>query len=753
MRHLDGRWMLDVGERLTKRIPVQASGLLVSAMALAMAPGALAQSTTAPPAPPTSDSAAPESTLGEIVVTARRREESIQNVPLSVDVTGAQDIVNQGAHNVADLQYSTPNVYFGNPNTGATSVYIRGIGDFTRNIGIDSRVSTYVDGVYVGSSIAVDQGLVDVDRIEILRGPQGTLFGKNTVAGAINIVTKRPGPDFEGSLDVSIGSYQARRISAGLNIPLAHNLFVRGGVQYQKRDGFVRNIFDGGRLANIDRLTGRVQLRYEPSDNLTIDLEADAMRDHHTIYYKLMTENPLSPGGYTGPDAPFVANLNTDPLYRINVRGGSSTAKYEFDNGGALIGIVAYRYNRLRNQDDQDLGPILAADSQFDTRYKQVTAELRYESPDDRPLTYVAGLYYLNSRGRVNLQAASLIFPTSIAQPPAASDNLLIRSAGTSTTDSYAAFANGTYALTDRLKLELGGRLIREKKGVDYAQVTSLFTTFALALPSYSVQDSFWKTAFTPSASLSFQANRDLLFYARASRGYKSGGYNADVVADDNIRFDPEYVNAAELGLKSTLLDGHLRFNADVFISKHTDYQVFQFTIQGASTIIQLRNAGRATAKGFEFELVAEPVSGLRLSADGGYVDAKFTRFDDCAGIGVDCAGQRLIGAPKFTGNLSALLRQEVGGLGELSLFGQYSYRGSAFTNIPNAPNVRTQSVGIVNGSIGFKPEGTPIEIYANVKNLFDTRRVEAAAFTFLQSPFATYNLPRMFEFGVRAKF
>lgn len=672
----------------------------------------------------------------DIVVTARRREESLKDVPSSVTSIGAAQIEQSGAAKLSDVQFSVPNVYFGNPqNQTQTAITIRGVGDYSRNIGMDTRVSVYVDGIYVGNSLGLNQQLLDVERVEVLRGPQGTLFGRNTVAGAINLVTKRPDDVAAGQIGLSAGNFDMRKVSGDANIPLSDTVFVKVGGGYTKSARYVTNLFDGSKLGGGDSWGLRSQLRWLASEGLTIDLASDYGQADNDSFQK--TSASLTALG------PYQVNFDTPVFDRTRQWGASLRTTLEVGSG-TLVGIAAYRWVRGIAQNDEDGSPLFIADSNFTTKSRQLTGEIRYESsPADR-FRYIVGAYTEHG------SAASFIGSTSPVLAPNIPGNLLVDDHGRSNQTNYAVFGNMEYDIAPSLTLEAGARFSLDRKKIDFTQFV---TNPALGLVSFTKIDAFSDSSFTPSGSLKLRASETTNLYARLSKGYKSGGYNADVVSNSDIRFRPETVIAIEAGIKSELLDRKLRINAAVFQSRHTDYQVFQFItpIGSTSSILQLSNAGKARSRGFEID-AGLFLGDLTLNGGIGYADATFLSFPNCSAI-TSCEGQRLPGSPKWTGSASALYQFPLSRSIDTSMFAQYSHRSGTFTDVPNFATLQTQSIHLVNARVTFNHRDSGLSFYVFGDNLFDSHRIQSANSLFLGIPTRFYNMPRTYGAGASYKF
>jgi iron complex outermembrane receptor protein len=721
--------------------------------------------------------------LEEIFVTARRVQESLQDVPVAVSALNADTLANLNANSVRDIEFSVPNLYLGIPATNTQSVVsIRGVGDYARNIGTDLRVGVYLDGVYMGRSSAVNQEFLDVDRIEVLRGPQGVVFGRNTIAGAINLVSKRPTSARELNGEFSYGNYDAVTARASANLPLSDTVFARVGIGYRVRDGYTRNLFTGSRLDEANVWSTRGQLRFVPDDRLTIDLDADYLdEDRKVVVQPPLADfpgTPVAPGvflfppspGFSTAPAPRDVNLNFDPREQRELWGVAGQARYDFDGGPSLVSITAYREARSGYTNDDDTGPADVVQQAYEETFKQFSQELRLEAPTSARLGYVLGLYYFHEEGESSRQSFSTpalaLAQIAFGNPYPTRGNLLTSNAGRNTTDAYAAFANFTYRFTDALTLEIGGRLTHERKRlrdyfVDVAvlpgfppfianRVNGPTTQFGSAIPltQVSVPD-VSATNFAPSGSLSYKLSERALIYGRISRGFRSGGFNADLVGRSDIRFSPETASAYEIGLKSDLLDRRVRLNAALFRSDFNDYQVFQFVPNGNLTTLQLTNAGQARSQGFEIETQVALADFLRLGGNIGYTDAKFRSFPGCA-PGLDCAGQRLPNAPEWTWSANAQLTHKLGA-GEISLFTEVTFRDDVFTDSPVSPVLLTDSLTLWNANLSYAIG--EVTLFAFGENLTDETRKQAVGRTFLGVPNGFYNAPRTYGAGLRFRF
>lgn len=614
------------------------------------------------------DSATDNGGLAEIVVIAQKRSENLQDVPISITALSADDLQARGTNSLKDLQYNVPNLTLFSKSDFNPNYIIRGISSGARNIGFESSLGVYVDGVYMGRTSSANQELVDIDHVEVLRGPQGVLFGKNTISGALNIFTKRPSNDVEGQVSGEYGNYNAIRANAYVSGPIINDkVYAKVSTFVAKRDGYIRNILPAGtvgtgpnRFDNDKTYGARGELRFTPTESLDIALRGDWS---HTRRAGDINEVGAvdNPGGF--PLTGVVPGIRTVSATGLNqeertLKGGSLTATYDFDSGAQLVSISALRklkYNVVEADIDAEPAEFLFVD--FADRLNQFTQEVRYVSPSDKSFKYVLGAYYFNQTSDSSRQFSfggdlKDVFGIPREVPVAA------RPFGQVKTKSFAFFANVSYALTDALELNVGGRYNNERKTLFFGQ-----EGIPLAgLPDVPQTNDRQKTSdFSPSVGVNFRPSKDVLLYARYAKGFKSGGWNADILSTDviaDIRFRPEEISSYELGLKSELLDRRLRVNVALFNLDYTDLQISTYNERTGQ--FETGNAS-ARSRGFELEVTARPTDGLDLGFAVGYSNAKYTNYlvspavPDPDGAGpltgtpaVDLKGARL-DAPRWT--------------------------------------------------------------------------------------------------------
>lgn len=681
---------------------------------------------------------AEESGLNVIVVTAQKREQNIQNVPVAVSVTTGEDLERLQVTNVESLQYSTPSLVVAGTDPSRQRFGIRGISDQSRNAGFDNRIGVYVDGVWVGRSAASNQGVLDVASIEILRGPQGTLFGKNTVAGAINIISAKPEFGTSGYVEAEYGNYDNRRLRGMLNVAASDNVAMRVSGMVHKRDGFVENISNGLDYDNRDEYGFRGQLLIESGDT-SLYIAGD------TAQFKgRVTAGGIRIGDPFAPDPRQIA-INEEQNFKIGYDGLSAQVDHEFGNGGTLTSITGFRTSRYDGESDEDFTPFdFATTKPISEETSHFSQEIRYASDDSGRFDYVIGLFYLDQ----DIQGGGTATAFAPAINPLAPPIFVgVTQDGTVKSQNYAIFAHTNFDITDRLELTAGVRFNKEDKSVDYAitDTSGLFT-------NGSLQDTRSSSDFSPTVSLNYDITDDVMGYARYARAYKSGGWNTDFVASVNdIAFDDESVDAFELGLKSLLFDRRLRLNLSAYLSKHSDFQVFSFSqLSTGGTALRATNAGKVTSKGIEVEADLQPVDWLNLFVNYGYNDTKFDSFENGGGPGVDFDGNRPAEAPKHNLNLGIATDFDLG-FASLMIQGDYNYRSSFFSNPNNLPVNLNSSLEQVNLRAGL--DFGNVSVFGWMRNAFDVEKQIYNGRSFLGATRAEYNDPQTYGVTVKVKF
>lgn len=719
--------------------------------------------------------------IGEIVVTAQKRSENIQNVPIAISAVSSQFLETRGITSIDSLGSIAPNVKFERAPSNKTISQIAIRGSVTINPAVtwEPAVGLYLNGVYIAKAQGSIFDVADLERVEILRGPQGTLYGRNALAGAVNLVPKMPSGELGFKGELTYGNYDYWKGRAVLDLPAMGPFSLKLSGQIQKRDGFIKltpNPYPQaflagpartGRTNDLDGKSGMVQLRFKPAES---DFTADYMFDYSKFdqrpdYAQLVRINrngrpedifdPNSPGYafggaffplnlYERADRQSTASLDANPLYeRSRTYGHALTLA--LDVGGATIkSITAYRNLKWADRIDLDGSPLPVAFTGRDTSFHSWSQELQVSGAtmDDR-LKYVAGVFYYKEK-------AETLGPQSFFGGGSS-----FQSDYGSNTEAFAAFAQIDYAFTDALKLTLGGRYTHEKKDVrrflrvNFDAANGIFAPVVVAdIPYGGVPDAKYNK-FNPAVTLAYQPSQDINLYARFAQGFKSGGFNgetndfrAPTAACPTGAFElcnpyrPETVNSYEVGIKTRLAGGKIILNIAGFWDEHKDIQLSVFTANGAASSI-VKNAAAARIRGLEFETVIRPIDALTINASLALLDPKYKSYIEAInGVDTDVSGNRAFPhTPKTTGSIGADLRLAQGDWGKFNINGDFSYVSSYYTfpyalvtpnaSAQNANNTKSKGRSIVNlrAAVAEVPlGGAKAEFALWVKNLTKER-------------------------------
>ena len=682
---------------------------------------------------------AAEGWIEEVLVTAQKREENIMDVPIAMTAMTGEALAAAGIQNIEEMGASVSNMMLlPAQNNSNMDVSIRGLWTSSNDPGLDPGTSVYVDDVLLGRDFSWKTNLMDIERIEVLKGPQGTIFGRNTISGAINITTKKPSEEFEAHGDINIGNYDLRQYRASISGPLIEDtLSATASVVHRKRDGYLDNVL-GGTLNYEDSTGGRVSVLFTPNSRLSMDFAVDMTTDDGNSNYVVATLGLGAPPGGADPFDRKVA-IDNPGFEERDLWGASARISYELENGYTIKSITAYRDSELNNLTDQDYIPIQGFYTSRDFAQEQFTQEFQLISPASDQFNWVAGLYYLDSEFETSTKLVFqedvfLLFFGCCAGFEGTSDSV-----ASIDTQSYAAFFNATYDITEQLSLNIGVRYTDEEKdsliGQLITQPAVLPIMSILGFPAVTPRpESISASEVSPTISLTYAINEDANTYLKWARGFKSGGFIASLIAPvdpgnpdgvGDISFAPETVDNYELGLKWMGFDNRLRLNAAVFYMDYTDMQVQQDTF---GNLKRVTNAGEATIKGFEADILVTPSENLELTAGFGYVDATFDKFDGCSGVGTSCAGNTLPQAPEVQASASAQYTQPLSSGLELVFRADVSYQDEAFQDVTNVtvspfgtPNFELQeSYTLVNARLQLRPENQRWGISLWAKNLMD---------------------------------
>ncbi|MDH4042092.1 MAG: TonB-dependent receptor, partial [Gammaproteobacteria bacterium] len=559
--------------------------------------------------------------LEEVVVTAQKRAQDAQDIPISVQAFTPSAIDKLGANNLSDLSEAAPSLVIGGLGRGSQqNMGMRGVTDFARNVGIDARMGVYIDGVFQGRSYAADVPLLGLESVELLRGPQGTLFGKNTETGAISLNTKKPSEDFEAEIGADYGRYETGKVTGYVNGALADTLFASASGSYQQGDGYYDNILLGKDVGDWDTSAGRLQFRWLPSDMFDIRLSGDYTEKH--------SDQPLATNAQL--DA-YKTQQNFVTKDDSKNWGTALNADIFLAGDYTVTSISAFRHNKFDTLADDDYTPLELVWVDFNEDSDQYSQEFRLVSPVAEKYDWVGGVYYfyndLSSARNVSIGETLFtnLLPPALA-PFAGAISGYTEVPNKLSTETYAAYIHGNYRFTPAVELTAGIRYTVEDKNLDkWSQISypndpavaarleaatgRPFTQspgFILGAINYdNVSESRNDEDWSPTVGLNYSFAEDIMLYARYARGNKSGGWNADFMTNglEYFSYEPESVDSYEAGIKSTLMDDTLRLNAAYYYSEYDDFQVFQQVFNsGGNPSNELTNAGAVTNQGVELE-------------------------------------------------------------------------------------------------------------------------------------------------------
>lgn len=764
--------------------------------------------------------------LEELVVTARRREEGLQNAPIAISAYTGETLEYRGVTKLDEITRFVPNLTIeNNPSFGGASnsaaIYIRGIGQKEFLPTSEPGVGLYVDGVYIARSVGAILDLIDIERLEVLRGPQGTLFGRNTIGGAINIttVTPEPGDEFGGEIGAAYGTDDRINLRGALNIPMGDTLAARVSVASFQQDGYVDRS-DGIDLGDDDTITGRLAVAWRPSDRLSLDFRLDATRDKENgpamellgiDFTDLSQLNGLvaavpPPMAFVhnittaavGPGQPCAAtdaagngitsNQNSPNCYdnryvgkdgkndgtaparsESDVLGLSADISYEINDNLTLRSITAWRDLDSEFARDGDHSPHRISQFQDTLEQTQFTQELQLLGTYER-MNWIAGIYYFAEDGD---NENTLDFTISN-----------FRSGGEFDNKSMAAFAQLTYDFTDQLHLTVGGRYTDESKKFHPDQVIyqNYYAGISQVLPPghpLAALDAPFLQAgtrilpdlekeleineFTPMVNLSYDFADNIMAYATYSEGFKSGGFTQRVfppvippftappgTPDIDLipTYEPEFVDVYELGFKSTLLDGRMRFNGAIF---HTDYDDLQVQVFDSVAPVT-ENIGSASIDGVELEMQTAPGDGWLVEASLSWLDAGYDEIGtDLTLIGSDNEFERV---PEWASSVGVSKEFMLNEMGSLVVRVDWSYRDDTYNDAYNTEILKTDAYHLWDASVRWTNTQEDLSVILSGRNLGDEEFLVTGVYgTAFQSYEGIFDRGQQWLFEVRKNF
>jgi iron complex outermembrane recepter protein len=633
-----------------------------------------------------------ETLFETIQITAQKREASIQSTPISVTAISGDVLDQMGITNMDDFQFFAPGLTI--TNDSMAIVNIRGIGTTAFGVATDPSSTIYIDGIYQPRPTTGYQDMFDVERIELLRGPQGVLFGRNSVGGALNIISKAPTDDFEGSVGLTLGNYNKQTLTGTFSGGLTDNSRGRITLLKNTRDGVYTDMLSGDKYQNEDTFAGRGTLAIDLSDKLEMVLRADYNNDGGTGYVGQRggyTQDYVDAGAAIPKDDYDIA-LDYKPKTDVEVWGVSSTVTWTGDDY-TIKSISSYRESDFDQKLDADATEFNVFNINFLETSESFTQELQLSNTTPDGLDWITGLFYLKEDGGGGID---LLF-----------DGLAIEITEENVTEAYAAFGQMTYEVSPKLRATFGLRYSYESK--DYGFVTMVNGSLA----EEGTPDDNW-SAWTPRFALDYDLAEDVMIYASATNGFKSGGFQIG----DGTSFDQEDLWSYETGIKSTLLDNRLRANVGLFYYDYTNLQVVEYDDDtGISTTT---NAGEATIQGIEGEFVARVSDNLDVNLVVTYTDAQFDFFPQ--GEGVDFKGNDLPNTPNLTYSLGAQYTSEIDNVGYLVFRGDYAWRDSVYFKSNNEEKFQSDSYSLLNLRVSLMTFDDKWEVSLYGTNMLDER-------------------------------
>lgn len=712
--------------------------------------------------------------VGTIVVTARRREESLQDTPISISAVTADALQERGINTVTDIGDFTPNVRFNSSvpisaSNATAAIYVRGIGQNDYQLSADPGVGLYLDGVYISRGVGNVLDVLDIERIEVLRGPQGTLFGRNTIGGAVSVVTRKPADELSGRVQLTTGRYNRVQANGAIDVPIADGVYSSLAFFYHNREGYVDGtLINAPDLGDTNSLAGRFALRLEPTYNLSINIAVDGTRSREESAPNVLIEafenadaaqiyngvfsgapqicaNPANPARLSDARcynsqwelAPFAHGGTFQTIFPqfdnfgsrryqsasdTDIWGVYGTLEWEISDNISFKSITAYRSVEGFWTRDADHSPASLVQTKNDWTQDQFSQEVQLlGNAFDERLNWVIGAYYAEEEGD-HRDVVGLL-------------DAVFLSGATLEAESLAFFGQATFEIVENLNLTAGIRWTEDEKTFfnnnQFIVAAGVFTGAPLNPDGSGLMDgdplmgplgssaTISDDAWTPMASLSYRWNDNLLTYISYSEGFKGGGFTQRVFPPlPNIpSFRPEFSTSYEFGFKSDLFNRRLRINGAIFRNDYTDLQItVNDPTLGFAPIVQ--NAAEARIEGFELELEARPIEPLRLQAGIGYLDARYIEVDirgRNAGVTLD---DRLQNAPEWTLSASAAYDIDIIGFGTLTPRVDWSYRSTVANDAVNTPQLIQDGYHLLNASINFLDEDERFGLRFEVKNI-----------------------------------
>ena len=743
------------------------------------------------------ETAETDNTIETVIVTATKREESIQDVPIAVSAITGEDLAARGVQDIHGLMEVAPSivVYSSNSTSNGGTLRIRGVGTTGNNPGLEAAVGTFIDGIYRSRAGLAFNDPMDLDRVEILRGPQGTLFGKNTVAGAVNVITRKPEFDNTFSVSAGLGNLESRELGLIANAVLSDDVLAgRLSIAHRQRDGYYEDVDTGAAYDNRDRSSIRGQLLWTPDPDVEVRVIVDdSDKDETCCPAAFWITGPTSPvvAALAGDITPFEVDgaqnvgVNSEPFEMVDDSGQSVDVIWRTPQGATFRSISALRdFEVSRDQDIDFTNADIAAPTDTDESFRNLSQEFQLHGENDRFAWLVGSYFYteeLESDEVIGFAANGATYLATLIGSPQVAPLLDGDPAGRgipgqgydavyfSDTTGWSLFSHDVWKVNEATEIVLGLRYSTEEKdagaiinGAPFGE--SISDPFCAVVPIGSLCDNASynnvaeESKLTGTLKAAWSLDDNMRLYASYGHGYKAGGFNLDQEAVgnrdadgdlvDQSRFGPETSDSLEFGFKGQFLDRRLTVNCALFHTTFTDFQLNTFTGLGFT----VGNVKEAAARGVEIESIFAPSADLYLTAGVTYADTRYG--DDLADANVHLAGKRLTQSPLWQGSLSAFFERDLPGTGWRFLANaNWSYIGEVNTGSDLDPEKFREGFGLVNAQTGVRTSDGRYEVIAWGRNLTD-RRMNMLVFdsVFQAGSWHTFlNPPRTFGLKVRA--
>ena len=737
--------------------------------------GLAALASSALAGPVLAQAVAPDNTVQEIVVTAQKRSENLQDVPIAITALTAETLRNKGVGNLLGLSGIAPGLQIKTDDNAANPrIFIRGVGVNDFNPSTASAVGIYVDGIYVSSPLAQLASFYDLQQVEVLRGPQGTLYGRNTTGGAINVTTKKPTDVLSIDGAAEYGRFNSIDLQGGVGGPIVPGkLDARISGLFSKNDGYTLDRTTGQAGNNTNRWALRGALRWTPTETVTDDLTVSVNQSHGGSILAYNRSLQPNTAAATGPDGLCAPGFYTSGECS-NVLGYANTSKnlyqgdYQFlgrdvvklwsvantltwDLGPvSLVSVTGYQHADRNDQEETDANPLPIITASYIAQQKTTSQELRLQSNNKTGLRYVVGAFYsyddLNNNSQYDiLRALRNPTPENPSGADPANSIALFGWPLTQRTRSYAVFSQADYDLTEKLTLTLGLRYAIDDKAFHYFSNAENGT-----IPLFTFDQSKSFKSLSGRLGLQYKATNDLLLYASYNRGTKSGGFFSGQTTDpaDLGPYRDEKVNAYEVGAKTEFFDRRLRANFSAFYYDYKDLQVYTAIQRGQLTVQLFTNASAALIYGGEAEFSATPLKGLDLSLGVSLLHAEYRNF---VSAGRDYSGNTLPSAPKLSMNGTARYEAPVS-FGAVVAQADFTYRSSIFFDTANTERLSDKNRTFVNGQLGVKLTNYEFGIWG--RNLFNTTNIsDITPIPGLGFDIFSVGIPRTYGLYARVKY